>query len=151
MSAGARVLTEREFSRKSFLRGGGSLVIGLSVAGAAAQAAGAANNPTAIAASHTGALPGPPDATQVDSWLQVNSDNTVTLFAGWTELGQGTPTAVRMIAAEELGLVDGPGDAGAGRHERVARRRSRSAAPRPRPRWARRACAGLRPLRGRCS
>ena len=104
MSAGARVLSDREFSRKSFLRGGGSLVIGLSVGGLAAQAAGAANNPTAIAASHTGALPGPPDATQVDSWLQVNSDNTVTLFAGWTELGQGTPTAVRMIAAEELGL-----------------------------------------------
>jgi nicotinate dehydrogenase subunit B len=104
MSAGARVLSDREFSRKSFLRGGGSLVIGLSVGGIAAQAAGAANNPTAIAASHTGVLPGPPDATQVDSWLQVNSDNTVTLFAGWTELGQGTPTAVRMIAAEELGL-----------------------------------------------
>ena len=35
----------------------------------------------------------------------MNSDNTVTLFAGWTELGQGTPTAVRMIAAEELGLA----------------------------------------------
>ena len=104
MSANARVLTQREFSRKSFLRGGGSLVIGLSVGGLAAQAAGAANNPSAIATSHTGALPGPPDATQVDSWLQVNSDNTVTLFAGWTELGQGTPTAVRMIAAEELGL-----------------------------------------------
>jgi len=104
MSAGARVLSDREFSRKSFLRGGGSLVIGLSVGGLAAQAADATNNPTAIAVSHTGALPGPPDATQVDSWLQVNSDNTVTLFAGWTELGQGTPTAVRMIAAEELGL-----------------------------------------------
>ncbi len=105
MSANARVLTEREFSRKSFLRGGGSLVIGLSVSGLAAQAAGATNDPTAISPSHTGALAGPPDATQVDSWLQVNSDNTVTLFAGWTELGQGTPTAVRMIAAEELGLA----------------------------------------------
>ena len=105
MSANARVLTEREFSRTSFLRGGGSLVIGLSLGGLAAQAAGAANNPTATSSLHTGALPGPPDATQVDSWLQVNSDNTVTLFAGWTELGQGTPTAVRMIAAEELGLA----------------------------------------------
>ena len=26
------------------------------------------------------------------------------LFHGWAELGQGSPTAVRMIAAEELGL-----------------------------------------------
>ena len=104
MSAGARVLSEREFSRTSFLRGGGSLVIGLSLGGLAAQGAGAANNPSAVSATHTGALAGPPDPTQIDSWLQVNPDNTVTLFAGWTELGQGTPTAVRMIAGEELGL-----------------------------------------------
>ena len=53
---------------------------------------------------HTGAVPGPPNAALVDSWLQVNSDNTVTLFHGWAEMGQGTPTAVRMIAAEELGM-----------------------------------------------
>jgi nicotinate dehydrogenase subunit B len=100
--ARARVLSEQEFSRKSFLRGGGSLVIGLSLAGAGS--ARAANDPKAAAASHTGALPGPPDPTQVDSWLQVNPDNTVTLFHGWPEMGQGSPTAVRMIAAEELGL-----------------------------------------------
>jgi len=90
----------RELSRKTFLKGGGSFVIGLSLAGAAH----AANNPGATAAGHTGALPGPPDPTQIDSWLQVNPDNTVTLFHGWAELGQGTPTAVRMIAAEELHL-----------------------------------------------
>jgi nicotinate dehydrogenase subunit B len=29
----------------------------------------------------------------------------VTLFRGWVELGQGTPTSVRQIAAEELGLA----------------------------------------------
>ena len=104
MGAGARVLTEKEFSRRSFLRGGGSLVIGLSLVGAAAGRAGAANDPGAASALHTGALPGPPDPTQIDSWLQVNPDNSVTLFHGWAEMGQGSPTAVRMIAAEELGL-----------------------------------------------
>jgi CO/xanthine dehydrogenase Mo-binding subunit len=41
----------------------------------------------------------------------VNSDNTVTLFHGWAELGQGTPTAVRMIAAEELRLSLAQGSA----------------------------------------
>jgi CO/xanthine dehydrogenase Mo-binding subunit len=51
---------------------------------------------------HTGAVPGPPNPALVDSWLQVNSDNTVTFFHGWAEMGQGSPTAVRMIAAEEL-------------------------------------------------
>jgi nicotinate dehydrogenase subunit B len=49
-------------------------------------------------------VPGPPDPAQIDSWLQVNPDNTVTLFHGWTEMGQGSPTAILQIAAEELGL-----------------------------------------------
>jgi len=92
-----------ELSRKSFLKGSGALVAGLSLA----PVAKAANNPGAASAYHAGALPGPPDPTQIDSWLQVNPDNTVTLFHGWAEMGQGSPTAVRMIAAEELGLSIG--------------------------------------------
>ena len=104
MAAKAWVLDEYEFSRKSFLRGGGALVIGMSLAGTAASEARAANDPGAVSALHTGAAAGPPDPTQIDSWLQVNPDNSVTLFHGWAELGQGSPTAVRMIAAEELGL-----------------------------------------------
>jgi nicotinate dehydrogenase subunit B len=89
-----------DFSRKTFLRGAGSLVLGLSAAGTAQ----ASNNPTAASPLHLGTVPGPPDPAQIDSWLQVNPDNTVTLFHGWTEMGQGSPTAIRQIAAEELGL-----------------------------------------------
>jgi nicotinate dehydrogenase subunit B len=99
-SALARVLSEQEVSRKLFLKGGGALVLGLSTAGAAR----AGNNPSAASATHTGALPGPPNAALIDSWLQVNPNNTVTLYHGWAEMGQGSPTAVRMIAAEELGM-----------------------------------------------
>src|SRR5690349_13711186 len=100
----ARVLTENEISRRSFLRGTG-LVLGMTIAaGAASSAAKALNNPTALDASHTGAVAGPPNAANIDSWLQVNPDNSVTLFHGVAELGQGTPTAMRQIAAEELGL-----------------------------------------------
>jgi CO/xanthine dehydrogenase Mo-binding subunit len=95
-----RVLTGREISRRSFLEGGGALVVGLGLAGAAH----ASNNPSAVSPLHLGAMPGPPDPTQIDSWLQVNPDSTVTLFHGWVEMGQGSPTAVRMIAADELGL-----------------------------------------------
>src|SRR5262245_55921569 len=101
----ARVLSEKEISRRSFLRGGTGLVIGLSAAAAVTGPAKALNNPNALDVSHTGAVPGPPAATQIDSWLQVNPDNTVTLFHGVAELGQGTPTAMRQIAAEELGLA----------------------------------------------
>jgi CO/xanthine dehydrogenase Mo-binding subunit len=75
-------------------------VIGLTAAGTAR----ASNNPTAASPAHLGGLPGPPDPAQIDSWLQVNSDNTVTLFHGWTEMGQGSPTAILQIAAEELGM-----------------------------------------------
>jgi CO/xanthine dehydrogenase Mo-binding subunit len=75
----------------------------INIAGSARHRPGR-RQPGATVGTHTGALPGPPDPTQVDSWLQINSDNSVTLYHGWVELGQGTPTAVRMIAAEELGL-----------------------------------------------
>ena len=104
MNSQAAALNDRELSRRSFLRGTGMVAAGLSLTGLTARVGRASNNTTAVAASHTGVVPGPPDPTLVDSWLQVNPDNTVTLFHGWTELGQGTPTAVRMIAAEELGL-----------------------------------------------
>jgi nicotinate dehydrogenase subunit B len=87
----ARLLDEREISRRTFLKGGGVLVIGLSVASVPGRAR-AANNPQAISARHTGATPGPTDATQIDSYLEINPDNTATLYTGWVELGQGTPT-----------------------------------------------------------
>jgi nicotinate dehydrogenase subunit B len=98
----ARLLTEKEISRKTFLKGGGTVVLGLSVVGAAQ----AATTPATLPA-HSGAFPSTtatPDATQIDNYLQINPDNTATLYTGWVELGQGSPTAVRMIAAEELGM-----------------------------------------------
>jgi nicotinate dehydrogenase subunit B len=92
-------VTSREFPRKSFLKGAAAVAL------AATGAAHASNNPGAVSSTHLGAIPGPPDPTQIDSWLQVNPDNTITLFHGWTEMGQGSPTAMLQIAAEELGLA----------------------------------------------
>src|SRR5262249_22605401 len=94
------LLNTAERSRKRLLTGGGALVLGLAGGGVGRGS----NNPTAVSPGHLGLHPGPPDPNQIDSWLQVNPDNTVTLFHGWVEMGQGSPTAVRMIAAEELGL-----------------------------------------------
>ena len=40
----------------------------------------------------------------LDSWLRINTDGTVTLFTGKVEFGQGIKTALAQIAAEELDL-----------------------------------------------
>jgi nicotinate dehydrogenase subunit B len=48
-------------------------------------------------------LPGPLAHTpDLDSWLRVNSEGSVTVFTGKVEIGQGIRTAVAQIAAEEL-------------------------------------------------
>ena len=77
----ARVLTEKEISRSRFLKGGGALVVGLTVAGARSAARTIRRRrcrPTR-APSRDGA---PPDATQIDNYLQINADNTATLYTG---------------------------------------------------------------------
>jgi len=38
----------------------------------------------------------------LDSWVRINSDETITIFTGKVELGQHIKTALAMIAAEEL-------------------------------------------------
>jgi CO/xanthine dehydrogenase Mo-binding subunit/aerobic-type carbon monoxide dehydrogenase small subunit (CoxS/CutS family) len=40
----------------------------------------------------------------LDDWVRINSDGTVTLFTGKAELGQDIKTAIAMIGAEELDL-----------------------------------------------
>ena len=57
------LIPEKEFSRRSFLKGGGALVVGFSLGGSAARRQG-------VCGSRTGAMTGYlPDSTQVDSWL----------------------------------------------------------------------------------
>jgi CO/xanthine dehydrogenase Mo-binding subunit len=54
------------------------------------------------------AVPGPePALDQVDSWLAVHGDGSVTLFSGKVELGTGVQTALSQIAAEELDVPIG--------------------------------------------
>ena len=76
-------LLHKEFSRTTVLKGGGAMVVGISMAGALAAKSGSqAVDPFASM--------GPYPGTQIDTWLVVNADNTVTLKAGKIELGQGT-------------------------------------------------------------
>ncbi len=45
---------------------------------------------------------GPLPANQIDSWLIVHNDNSITVMTGKVELGTGVSTALRQIVAEEL-------------------------------------------------
>jgi CO/xanthine dehydrogenase Mo-binding subunit len=82
---------EKEFSRKKFLKGSGAVVAGLSVAGVAGKAS--------AAAGPGGYLP---DLTQIDSWISVNADNTITLKMSQIETGNGITTGFLQVLAEEL-------------------------------------------------
>jgi nicotinate dehydrogenase subunit B len=90
---------EKEFSRKSFLKGGGAVVAGLAVAPAASAATG--NTPFASRG------PGDylPDLNTIDAWLAITKDNKVIITHGEPEFA-GTPTGILMLAAEELNITD---------------------------------------------
>ncbi|MFC5497005.1 molybdopterin cofactor-binding domain-containing protein [Caenimonas terrae] len=79
--------------RRGFLQGG-SLTVLFSLAPllpAVAQAPAAAVLPGSLNGNR-----------QLDSWLRINADGTVTVFTGKVELGQGILTALTQIAADEL-------------------------------------------------
>jgi nicotinate dehydrogenase subunit B len=87
-------------ARRAFLKTTGALVVGFSVA---QMPAAQAQDPGATAWER-GVKSGPPDPAEVDSYLAVHPNNTATIFAGYVDLGQGGPTAICQIAAEELDL-----------------------------------------------
>src|SRR5438445_4242647 len=91
------VPTGTAFPRRDFLKGGGALIIGFSLCGAAFGQEG-----VDLVALATG--PDQPDLKQLDTWLAIHADNTATIFLGYVELGQGSSTALLQIAAEELDL-----------------------------------------------
>jgi nicotinate dehydrogenase subunit B len=83
-------------SRRRFLKGGGALVVGFSAAGLASRLGLA---PGAALAQATRATDG-----QLDSWLAIAADGSVTAYTGKCELGQGMHTAQIQVVAEELGV-----------------------------------------------
>jgi CO/xanthine dehydrogenase Mo-binding subunit len=89
------LLNEREFSRKTFLKGGGALIVGFSLAGMVGRAS-AADSPFASN--------GPFDQSRVDTWIVIHGDNTASIFSGQAEIGQGSLTGMLQIAAEELSM-----------------------------------------------
>jgi hypothetical protein len=66
---------ERDLSRKTFLKGGGALIVGFSMFGAGNALAANGNTPF----SKRTPADFLPDQTQIDSWITINADNTVTV------------------------------------------------------------------------
>src|SRR5215813_9756161 len=78
-----------DFTRRQFLKGTGALIVSFNLFPA-----------LDLWAQTTEA--GAPDPTQLDSWIAVHQDGTVTVFTSKVELGTGVETALAQIAAEEL-------------------------------------------------
>ncbi len=93
-------------SRRSLLRAGGALVISFGSPFAdpwPASAQGTSVLRTSVSGTSATVRPGagpPPD--QLDSWLAIRQDGSVTAFFGKMDPGQGVDVAIRQIVAEEL-------------------------------------------------
>jgi len=75
-------------SRRAVLRGGSALIVSFSLA------------PALLAQERLpGALQNTP---QLDAWLRIAADGSITVFTGKCELGQGIKTALVQVAAEQL-------------------------------------------------
>jgi CO/xanthine dehydrogenase Mo-binding subunit len=76
-----------ELSRRGFLKASGALIVGFA-AGIRAQ----------------GPVPGSPAANQLDSWIAIAADGSITAYSGKEEIGQGISIAQQQLVAEELSV-----------------------------------------------
>ena len=87
-------MTTHTLSRRQFLKRTGVIVSTFTLAG-----------PTAIAQQSTPLPGGLSNNRMLDGWVRINSNNTVTVFTGKCEIGQGILTALAQIAADELDVA----------------------------------------------
>src|ERR1044071_1502440 len=81
-----------ELSRREFLKGTGALIVSFNLFPPASLVYGQGR----------AAAEGEPDPTQLDSWIAIGADGSITVFTSKVELGTGIETALAQIAAEEL-------------------------------------------------
>ncbi len=91
MSAVTAALAARALTRRTMLKAG-ALTVSFALAGLRTHAEGTTPAPRML------------DPNELDSFLAVDGDGTVTLFCGKVDLGQGLRIAMRQIAGEELGI-----------------------------------------------
>src|ERR1700686_3826965 len=81
-------------NRRNFLKSAGVLIVGVRMAGGDAAQAQFGQAP----------LPGAPPMDQVDSWIAIAADGSITGYRGKEEQGQGISTAQQQLVAEELSV-----------------------------------------------
>lgn len=84
-------------SRRNFLKSGGAVVVAFSAS---------SSLPSLAQGRGSGAAPvvNVKDATLVDSFLAIHADGSVTISTSKVDVGTGLATALRQVAAEELGI-----------------------------------------------
>ena len=85
-------LARAGLSRRAFLGGCGAIIVGFTVA----EGPGGRGK---VSAQGRAAA-----STELDAWLAVGTDGTVTAYTGKCELGQGLLTAQTQLIAEELAV-----------------------------------------------
>src|SRR5438876_11884172 len=85
-------MQRRQISRRRFLKSTGGLIVSFSLSGPVSRLLG--QSPDLLGVE--------PEATQLDSWLAVAQDGSVTVFTSKVELGTGIETALAQIVADEL-------------------------------------------------
>ncbi len=81
-------------TRRDFLKAGGVLVVGVSLAPSLAR--------TQTIPNADRFLGKPLEADKVDAYLAIHADGSVTLFSGKVDMGTGGRIAMRQVVAEEL-------------------------------------------------
>lgn len=87
--------------RRGFLKSAGLLVVSFAAGGGSLLADAVARN--GAAAQSAGPYPDP-DFHQLDSWIVIHENNTVTFYVGKTDPGQGTGTGFRQLMSDELDI-----------------------------------------------
>jgi isoquinoline 1-oxidoreductase subunit beta len=100
-----------ELSRRDFLNAtatvGGGLILALTLPGrpGRANSKSAAHTTAESGAAVPGAVAGAAlPGTQVNAWLKIARDNSITILVDRSEMGQGVYTALPMLLAEELNI-----------------------------------------------
>ena len=88
--AAQRALTEAGFSRRAFLKGSGAVIVTFASASVMDHMSGV----FAQGFNGTG-------SPQLDSWIAIGTDGTVTAYTGKCEFGQGLYTAQMQLVAED--------------------------------------------------
>src|SRR6186713_3417335 len=87
-------MDQHNLARRDFLKASGALVIIVAVPGSV----------TTALSQNAGSKP-PLTPNELDSWIAVLPDGSVTAFFGKTEMGQGVDVAIGQIVAEELDVA----------------------------------------------